>query len=150
VKKWLFLGVVALSLVVYASSTRYGLVLGPLRLSLAPDKLAVEVDCRRFLEDIQFKDFAHAATFHTEQDRKVKDIPKLIEEKFQIKPELLDIRSFEILRVDIMSNGKRAKVLTKVFVKVLNAEQKVREMEAAFFFKQEAGGKWFMDLQSSL
>lgn len=138
-----------LGVIVYFSSSHYGIALGPLRLSLEPDKQTVELATRRFLEDVKFKDFAHASTFHTDQDRKRKDIPKLIEEKFQIKPELLDIRDFEVLRVDVMSTGERAKALAKVFVKVLNSNQDVKEVDMSFFFKKEKGG-WYMDLQSSL
>lgn len=33
----------------------------------------------------------------------------------QIKPELMDIRDFDVLRVEMMSTGTRAKVLVKVF-----------------------------------
>jgi len=149
-KKWILLVMVALGLVLYASSTRYGLRIGPFTVSLAPDRAQVEGAMRRFLEDVQFKDFAHAATLHTEADRKTRNIPQLIEEKFKIKPELMDIKSFEVLRVDLMSTGERAKVPVKVFVKLLNSEQAVREVEAVFFFKKSPDGRWFMDLQSSL
>ena len=149
-KKWIFLVLVLAVVAIYMKSSRYGIVLGGYLIALDPAKLVVETAAHRFLEDIQFKDFVHAATFHTAEDRKIKDIPHLIEEKFHIKPELLDIKSFEVLRVDVMSNGLRAKALTKVFVRVLNAEQNIREIEATFVFKKEPDGQWYMDLQSSL
>jgi hypothetical protein len=148
-KLWLLV-LVLLGIFVYSQCTHYGIVLGPFRLTLTPERLEVEVSMRRFLEDIQFKDFTHAATFHTAEDRKLRNIPQLIEDKFKIKPELMDIRDFEILRVEPMSTGQRAKVLTKVFVKVLNINEPVKEMDAVFFFKKQPDGKWYMDLQSSL
>lgn len=150
-KKWVIAVVLMLvGGVLYQSTTRYGVALGPLRFSLAPDKQSVELAMRRFLEDVQFKDFQHAATFHSEEDRKTRNIPQLIENKFAVKPELLDIRSFDVLRVDVMSTGTRARVYVKVFAKILNGEDKVRELEAVFFFKRSGDGPWFMDLQSSL
>jgi hypothetical protein len=148
-KLWLLVLVIVGGLV-YSQCTHYGIVIGPFKLSLTPDRLEVEVAMRRFLEDIQFKDFVHAATFHTPEDRKLKNIPQLIEDKFKIKPEMMDIRTFEILRVEPMSTGTRAKVLTKVFVKLLNANEPVKEMDAVFFFKKQPDGQWYMDLQSSL
>lgn len=148
-RKLLLAAALGLGVVVYLCSTHYGIKLGPLSLALEPDKHAVEIATRRFLEDVKFKDFAHASTFHTEEDRKRKDIAKLIEEKFQIKPELLDIRDFDVLRVEVASTGQRAKALTKVFVKLLNSNQDVKEVDLSFFFKKQDGA-WFMDLQSSL
>lgn len=149
-KKLVILLALVLCLVIYFSSSHYGVALGPFKLSLEPDKHTIELGMRRFLEDIKFKDFVHAATLHTAADRKVKDIPRLIEDKFQIKPELMDIRDFEVLRVETMSTGHRAKVLVKVFVKLLNSNQDVREVDAVFFFKKDTDGRWYMDLQSSL
>lgn len=149
-KKLVILLVLILCLVIYFSSSHYGVALGPLKLSLEPDKHAIELSMRRFLEDIKFKDFAHASTFHSEADRKVKNIPRLIEDKFAIKPELMDIRDYDVLRVEMMSTGRRAKVLVKTWVKLLNSNQDVKEMDAVFFFKREADDRWYMDLQSSL
>lgn len=149
-KKWLFVAAVVAALVLYFSSSRYGISLGPVRWAFSPDRHAVELAMRRFLEDVQFKDFTHAATFHTAEDRKTKDIPRLIEEKFHVKPELLDIKDFDVLRVELMSTGSRAKVHVKTFVKLLNSDQAVRETEAVFYFKREPDGRWYMDLQSSL
>jgi len=103
----------------------------------------------RFLEDIQFKDFSHAASLHSQEDQSKKDIPGLIESKFKIKPELLDIKGFQVLRLDVMSTGDRAKALCNVQVKLLNSERDVKELEMVFFFKLQ-NGEWFMDLQSSL
>lgn len=148
-KKWLVLGLAILGLVVYSFSSRFGLRVGSLTLSWAPDKHAIETRIFDFLEGIQFKDFARAAKVHSDKDQEGRDIPKLLEAKFQIKPELLDIKGFEILRIDLTHAGERAKVLTKVHVKLLNSGEPIREVEAVFYFKKEPSG-WVMDLQSSL
>lgn len=153
-KKLILILMVALALAVYFGSTKYGLELGGVRLMLDPSKEEVLKATRRFLEDIQFKDFTHAGSFHTEEDQKKKDIPALIERKFGIKPEQLDIRHFEVLRIDISSSGDRAKALTRTTSKVLNSKQvtgkeQVREVDIVWYWKK-VDGKWFMDLQSSL
>lgn len=148
-KKWIALGVVCLALILYSVSSRYGMRLGPLKLSWAPDKHAIESRLFDFLEGVQFKDFQRAAKVHSDKDQEGKNIPELIERKFMIKPELLDIKSFEILHIDLTHAGERAKVLTKVHVRLLNSGEPIKELESIFYFKKEAD-QWFMDLQSSL
>src|SRR5690242_5570597 len=108
-KKWRALGVVGLALCFYFHSIRYGIRIGGVHLAWAPDKQRVEERANDFLEAIQFKDFVRAATNHSDKDQAGRDIPRLIEAKFQVKPELLDIKSFEILRVDLAGKGDRAK-----------------------------------------
>jgi hypothetical protein len=149
VKKWLVLALVLVGLLIYSVSSRYGMRLGPVRLSWAPDKHAVETRIFDFLEGIQFKDFERAARVHSEKDQEGRNIPELIEKKFMIKPELLDIKSFEIVHIDLTHAGERAKVLTKVHVMLLNSGEPIKEIEAVFYFKR-AEGQWVMDLQSSL
>lgn len=148
-KKWIALALVALGLTLYSVSSRYGMRLGPVSLAWAPDKHAVETRIFEFLEGVQFKDFKRAAKVHSEKDQEGKNIPELIEKKFMIKPELLDIKSFEIVHIDLTHAGERAKVLTKVHVRLLNSGEPIKEVEAVFYFKKEEG-QWVMDLQSSL
>lgn len=153
-KKFFVFAAILLSLVTYFGYTGYGIRIGEFTWSLAPDRQLIYDNNRRFLEDIQYKDFAHASTFHTEEDRKKKDLPKLLEEKFLVKPELLDIRSFEILQVELHSSGDRARVKTKTTAKILNSEQSsgkedVKNIESLWYWKK-LGSKWFMDLSSSL
>ena len=62
---------------------------------------------RDFLQDIQYKDFDHAATFHAPEDAKDKNIAQKLEAKFAVKPELIDIRHFEVLRIDLFPDGGR-------------------------------------------
>ena len=49
-----------------------------------------------FLESIQYKDFDTAAAFHNLEDQKKVNIPKLIEQLFKVKPEVLNIRDITV------------------------------------------------------
>ena len=147
-KKGLLLVVVVLGLVVAVSSDKYCLRLGPWQWSFAPDKADLMLKMERFLNDVKFKDFAHAALFHTVEDREKHDIPSLIEKKFLVKPEQLDIGAFEVLTVEVMETGDRAKVRTMVHVKLLNTKED-RDVDSIFYWKK-VDGVWFMDLSSSL
>lgn len=102
-----------------------------------------------FLEDIQFKDFDKAASYHSTEDRKKVDISRLIERLFAVKPEFLDIMRYEIKTVDIDRSGDRAKVITHTVVKVLNTG-KIREPEVIFYWRRDPKEGWVMMLESSL
>ena len=103
-----------------------------------------------FWEDIQFKDFDHAASYHAEEIQDQVDIPYLIERLFSIKPEMLDVMSYEIVFVDIDSTGLRARVKTRLKVKDL-VHQKIREQEIILYFQHESTDEpWHMVLESSL
>jgi hypothetical protein len=101
-----------------------------------------------FLEDIRFKDFTKAASYHTPEDQKKVNIPNLIERIFQIKPEFLDIMKYEITSVDIDRSGNRARVKTHTTIKVLNTEE-IKEPDVIFYWHKE-NGQWYMKLESSL
>ncbi len=153
-KKFYLFAFVVICFVLYAGNTGYGIRIGQFTFAFAPDRQAVYDATQQFLEDLQFKDFSHAESYHDEEDRKKKDIAKLIEEKFFVKPELLDIRHFEILNVKISSTGNRARVATKTTAKVLNSEQArgkddVRSIDTLWYWKK-VGDRWYMDLSSSL
>lgn len=102
-----------------------------------------------FLEDLQFKDFDKAATYHSSEDRKKVDIPRLIERLFATKPEFLDIMRYEIKKIEIDSSGDRAKVKTETVIKILNTG-KVREPEVMLYWKKDPKEGWVMKLESSL
>lgn len=82
------------------------------------DKLA-----RAFLQDLQFKDFAKAGKYHTLLEQGKADIPQLIERLFQVKPEVLNIRDFEIVRVDMDEDGKRARTFFRSNMELLNTAE---------------------------
>lgn len=146
-KFWLLLAIVV-GLAIYLESDRYGIRLGSAVFRLDGDRHDLDTKTHRFLTDIQFKNFDHAATFHTEEEREQFDIAAMIEKKFLVKPEQLDIRHFEVLRIDISPEGDRGKSVVKANVKLLALGQ-TKDVEAIFYWKK-VGGTWHMALQSSL
>ena len=102
-----------------------------------------------FLEDIKFKDFDKAASYHSAEDRKDVNIAKLIERMFQVKPEFLDILRYKIVKSEIDSSGDRGRVLTRTVVKVLNTGE-IKEPEIIFYWQQDPTEGWVMKLESSL
>jgi hypothetical protein len=103
-----------------------------------------------FLEDIQFKDFVKAASYHAPGVRDKVDIPYLIERLFAIKPELLDIMSYEVVFAKIDSSGLRARVKTLIKIKNL-ADASISERELMLYFERDTpADPWHMKLESSL
>ncbi|MCB9744261.1 MAG: hypothetical protein H6740_16810 [Alphaproteobacteria bacterium] len=103
-----------------------------------------------FWEDIQFKDFDKAASYHAADIQDDVDIPFLLERVFLQKPEMLDFMDFEILMAEVDSSGLRARVKTRVKVKDL-AREKVDDREVMLFYKRESlDAPWIMELESSL
>lgn len=113
------------------------------------DVRLLRVRTEDFLEDLQYKDFEKAASYHHSSERNQVDIPKMIERLFAIKPELLDIMRYEVKKVEIDRSGDRAKVLTHTVVKVLNSG-KIREPEVIFYWHKDPKEGWVMKLESSL
>lgn len=103
----------------------------------------------KFMEDLRFKDFQHAASYHSTEDRKKVNIPQLIEQWFAVKPESLDIMRYEIQRVDIDSTGKRGRVKLKTVIKILNVNE-IKEPEMMLYFFKDPAEGWIMELESSL
>jgi hypothetical protein len=109
-----------------------------------------------FLEDIKFKDFDKASSYHLEAARQRRDIPALIQRVFKVKHEVLDIQDFDILEVELDSKRGRGRVRTLVRYHILG-DRKVRESEDAqrdaemlFYWFKQADGTWSMELESSL
>ncbi len=143
-----FLIFVLIGVGVYLFVTKYDIQIGRLRLMLDKDEGIVNDLTIDFLEDIQFKDFDKAATYHTKEEQEKVDIPNLIERLFQIKPEFLDIMRFEITDVHIDRSGDRARVKTHTVVKVLNTDE-IKEPDIIFYWHKQ-DGQWYMKLESSL
>ncbi|MBK8014452.1 MAG: hypothetical protein IPK13_24270 [Deltaproteobacteria bacterium] len=123
---------------------------------LSPDRAMLTQRTYDFLEDIKFKDFAKASTYHLAKTQEKRDIPELLRRVFGIKHEVLDITSFQVLEVDFDRGGRRARVRTQVFFRVLG-DQKVREnvnnnrnVEILFYWFQQPDDEWIMELESSL
>lgn len=132
---------------------------------------------KQFLTDLQYKDFDKAGMYHTFIDKGKANIPKLIERLFQVKPEVLNIRDFEIVKVDLDPDGKRARTFFRSTMEILNTAKddkpnKEREVEGILYWHkrpaiegekavapgttttpptpEELAEKWFMKLESSL
>ncbi|MCB9764195.1 MAG: hypothetical protein H6739_30770 [Alphaproteobacteria bacterium] len=104
----------------------------------------------QFWEDIQFKDFDKAASYHAPELIDTVDIPFLLERLFLQKPEMLDIMSYEIVMAEVDSTGLRARVKTRIKVKDL-VKEKIRERELMLFYHRETlDSPWYMELESSL
>lgn len=105
---------------------------------------------RSFLEDIQFKDFTRAASYHAAEEQATVDIPFLIERIFKVKPEMLDIMEYEILFAKIDSSGLRARVKSRIKLKdLLRNELHDREL-VLYFYRTSPEAPWYMRLESSL
>jgi hypothetical protein len=109
-----------------------------------------------FLEDIQFKDFEKASTYHLAATQAKRNIPELIQRVFQVRHEVLDIQRFEILDIDLDRKGGRARVKALVHFHVLGNTD-VREsarskdsVEMIFYWFKQPDGEWAMELESSL
>ena len=112
-----------------------------------------------FLEDIQFKDFDRASTYHLKATQTERDIPALIQRVFQIRHETLDIVKFKILEVDLDRSKSRCRVRTSIWYRVLgdsvvtdNSESR-RQAELLFYWFRDSKTNppsWTMELSSSL
>jgi len=113
------------------------------------DRSQLEQYALKFMEDLRFKDFQHAASYHSVEDRKKVNIPQMIERWFAVKPETLDIMRYEVQKVDIDSTGKRGRVKVKTVLKILNANE-IKEPEIMLYFFKDPAEGWVMELESSL
>jgi hypothetical protein len=103
-----------------------------------------------FWEDIQFKDFVAAAGFHDPLKQETVDIPFLLERLFLVKPEALDIMSYEIVFADLDSTGLRARVKSRVKVKNLLLGDVSEKELILYWHRASPGAPWYMELESSL
>jgi len=125
-------------------------------LVLSPDKALLRDRTLEFLEDIKFKDFKKASTYHLEATQKARDIPALIQRIFRIRHEVLDIQSYEVLEVELDRSKKRGRVRTLVYFHILGdrdvreSEESHRDTEILFYWFKQPDGSWTMELESSL
>ena len=98
----------------------------------------------------KYKDFDKAATYHPPDKQETVDIPYLIERMFILKPEGLDVISYEIIFADVDSSDLRARVKTRVKVKNL-VNNSINEREILlYYFRNDLTSPWYMKLESSL
>lgn len=144
----IFLILIVLGAGIYFFVSKYDITIGSFQFLFNKEKALLRDLTISFLEDIQFKDFEQAASYHSEEDQENVDIPHLLERLFKIKPEFLDIMKFEITDVELDQSGNRARVKTHTTVKLLNTDE-IKE-PALIFYWQKQDGKWYMNLESSL
>lgn len=148
VTRWMS-GTLVFAVVAYMGTTNYGWRLGRVGFSWDPTRQQVEALTRKFQDDIRFKDFARASTYHTASDQAAVNIPALIESKFGIKPEELDFQEARIARIDVDPDGRRAKALVVWHTRLLNTKE-IRDVEGTVYWQKAADGRWYMQLRSSL
>ena len=89
---------------------------------------------RAFFEDLQFKDFRQAGLYHHKLERDRLDIGRTLEALFLVKPELLDIRDYKIVRTEVDSKAGRAKTLVRTRYKILNQDKEPQEKEILVYW----------------
>lgn len=103
-----------------------------------------------FMEDVQFKDFDHAATYHDPDSQDTVDIPYLLQRLFVMKPEALEIVDYEVVMADLDSSGDRARVKLRVKANDL-VREKVFTKEFILYFRRDSkDAPWYMELEDSL
>jgi len=121
-----------------------------LGLALGGDRGALRRIALDFLEDIQFKDFVSAASYHAPDLQSSVDIPFLIQRLFTVRPEALDIMDYDIVFAEIDSSELRARVKARVKVKLLLNEL-IDEQELVLYFERDSvTDPWHMKLEDSL
>ena len=121
-----------------------------LGLALGGDRGALRRIALSFLEDIQFKDFVNAASYHAPDIRDGVDIPFLIQRLFTVRPEALDIMDYDVVFAEIDSGGLRARVKLRVKVKIL-LKALIKEQEVILYFQRDSvDDPWYMKLEDSL
>ena len=121
-----------------------------LGLALGGDRAALRRIALSFLEDIQFKDFVGAASYHAPDIRDSVDIPFIIQRLFTVRPEALDIMDYEVVFAEVDSGGLRARVKLRVKVKLL-LNARIDERELLLYFERDSvHDPWYMKLEDSL
>lgn len=121
-----------------------------LGLPLGGERGELRRTAQSFWEDVQFKDFDKAASYHDPAIQDEVDIPFLLQRLFLLKPEQLDIMEMEIVLADLDSSGLRARVKTRLRVKELTTG-KTKDPEVMLYFHREsATAPWYMVLEDSL
>jgi hypothetical protein len=121
-----------------------------LGLALGGDRGALRRVALDFLEDIQFKDFESAASYHAPELLESVDIPFLIQRLFEVRPEALDIMDFDIVFADIDNSGLRARVKTRIKAKLLINEIVDDRELILYFYRDSVDDPWYMKLEDSL
>ncbi len=88
----------------------------------------------RFMEDVQFKDFRQSSLYHHKLERDRVDVGQSIELLFQIKPELLDLMQYRIIKAEVDSTGDRARVKVRTRYEILNTGEGPKDGELILYW----------------
>lgn len=89
---------------------------------------------RKWMEDLQFKDFRSSSLYHHKLDRNRIDIGRALERLFLVKPEMLDIKDYRIVSTDVDSTGERARTKIKARYVRLNQDKKPKEADLMLYW----------------
>ncbi len=89
-----------------------------------------------FMEDLQFKDFKRAASYHSKLERDRIDIGRSLESLFKVKPEMLDIQRYEIVRTNVDSTGERATTVVRMVAQRLNIDKEPMEKDLKLYWSK--------------
>ena len=91
-----------------------------------------------------------AASDHALDQRDSVDIPFLIQRRFTVRTEALDIMDYDVVFAEIDSGGLRARVKLRVKVKLL-LKALIEEQEVILYFQRDSvDDPWYMKLEDSL
>jgi len=103
-----------------------------------------------FMEDIQFKDFDKAASYHAPDVVDSVDIPFLLQRLFLQKPESLDIMSYDIVFCKLDRSGFRGRTKVRMKAKNLMNKEIRSQYFLLFFHRTDLNSPWYMELENSL
>lgn len=141
--------------VLYVLQNPSGLEIGGISLG-GSDRALIRDRSLKFMEDVKFKDFEKASTYHLPETQKKRDIPKLLHRAFRVRHEVLDIHTYKPVFVELDSSGLRGRVKLMIWYKVLGdqsvtkSERSSRKTEMILYWFKQADGAWAMELESSL
>lgn len=122
----------------------------PAFLQLGGDKEKLRNISMQFMEDIEFKSYQDAASYHHQDKQDSVDIPFLIQRLFQVKPEAMDIMEYEPVFAKIDSSSLRGRVKMRVKVKLLAQESVITRELMLFYTRETKDAPWHMILEDSL
>ncbi|MBA2664954.1 MAG: hypothetical protein H0U74_21880 [Bradymonadaceae bacterium] len=98
------------------------------------DRRMVEELSKRFVEDLQFKDFRSSSLYHHRLEQSRVDIGRALERLFMVKPEMLDIIDYRVVRAEIDSTDNRARVLVNARFRRLNMKDEAEEADLMLYW----------------
>ncbi len=149
-KKWLLIGCIVVAAGYLAAAHLSGGAFFTFGLPLGGDRGELRRTAIKFLEDVQFKDFDKASSYHSPADRGDVDIPFLIQRVFAVKHEALDIMDYEVVFAEMDTSGLRARVKVRITAKEL-LRGELREQPLMLYFNREHDkAPWYMKFEDSL